>query len=216
MVTVRVRQHVNPLAIQYREPSALPDWSDIYADLAQPFHLDIGSAHGHFLFGMAQQHPDWNFLGLEIRKPLVDFANAQQQVMGLGNLYFLFGNVTASLHTLLASLPDQSLQRVTIQFPDPWFKRRHHKRRVVQPELVDTLAQYLVPGGWLFVQSDIEGVAVEMRDRIHAHTAFSDQGEGLWYPENPFAVLTEREAMTAEKGEPVYRALFKSNLHASQ
>ncbi|MGK7889072.1 MAG: tRNA (guanosine(46)-N7)-methyltransferase TrmB [Leptolyngbyaceae cyanobacterium] len=212
MVTVRVRQHVNPLAIQYREPAALPDWSVLYGHLDRPFHLDIGSAHGHFLFAMAQQYPDWNFLGLEIRKPLVDFANEQRQAMELDNLYFLFCNVTASLRPLLASLPERSLQRVTIQFPDPWFKRRHRKRRVVQPELVDTLAQHLAPGGWLFVQSDIEGVAAEMRDRIHVHPDFESQGNDTWYPENPFAVLTEREAMTLDKGEPVYRALFIRSL----
>jgi len=170
--------------------------------------LDIGSAHGHFLFGMAQQCPDWNFLGLEIRKPLVDFANERRQAMELDNLSFLFGNVTASIRPLLTSLPEQSLQCVTIQFPDPWFKRRHRKRRVVQPELVDIIAQYLVPGGLLFVQSDIAGVAAEMRDRIAAHPAFSLQGDGPWYAETPFTVLTEREAMTLEKGEPIYRALF--------
>ena len=96
---------------------------------------------------------------------------------------------------------------MTIQFPDPWFKNRHNKRRVVQPELVDQLATYMATGGIVFLQSDVEVVAVEMRDRFASHPAFQRQGEE-WLRENPLSVPTEREKTTLSRGEPVYRALF--------
>lgn len=210
MDSVRVRQHVNPLGIKYRDPVSLPQWSTLYGDLTQPFHLDIGSARGQFLLGMAQDYLDWNFIGVEIREPLVNFANRQRDELNLKNLHFLFCSANSSMDALLRSLPQGSLQRVTIQFPDPWFKRRHRKRRVVQPELVESIAQYLAPGGLLFVQSDIEGVAVEMRDRILSHNAFVPQWSLTqpWYSTSFFSVATEREVMSYEKGEPVYRALF--------
>ncbi|HYX14566.1 MAG TPA: tRNA (guanosine(46)-N7)-methyltransferase TrmB, partial [Nostoc sp.] len=111
-------------------------------------------------------------------------------------------------HSILSSLPPGSLQRVTIQFPDPWFKTRHAKRRVVQPELVADLANYLAVGGVIFLQSDMEFVAVEMRDRFAAHPAYQKVGAGEWLAENPLPVPTEREIGTQKKGEPVYRALF--------
>ena len=210
MDSVRVRQHVNPLGIKYRNSVALPNWSSLYADMNQPFHLDIGSARGQFLLGMAQDYPDWNFLGFEIRDPLVKFANGVRDELSLSNLYFLFCNANPSTEPLLDSLPTGALQRVTIQFPDPWFKRRHHKRRVVQPELVEAIAKYLAPGGTLFLQSDIERVALDMRDRFLHHPAFEPQWarSADWYPTSIFSVATEREVMTKEKGQPVYRSLF--------
>lgn len=157
---------------------------------------------------MATLQPDWNFLGLEIREPLVEQANAMVSELGLSNLHFLFCNVNNSLPPLLNSFPAGTLQRVTIQFPDPWFKKRQAKRRVVQPELVDTLAAYLTVGGVVFLQSDIEAVAVEMRDRFDAHPAFQRQGTDTWLATNPLPVATEREISTISRGEPVYRALF--------
>jgi tRNA (guanine-N7-)-methyltransferase len=109
---------------------------------------------------------------------------------------------------LLESFPIGTLQRVTIQFPDPWFKKRQAKRRVVQPALVEALAKYLTSGGVLFLQSDIEAVAVEMCDRFETHPAFIKQGSEPWLATNPLPVPTEREVSTLSRGEPVYRALF--------
>jgi tRNA (guanine-N7-)-methyltransferase len=157
---------------------------------------------------MAQLEPDWNFLGLEIREPLVEQANAKVTELGLSNLHYLFGNVNNSLKPLLESFETGILQRVTIQFPDPWFKKRQEKRRLVQPELVDTLANYLIDGGVVFLQSDIEAVAVQMCDRFDDHPTFHRQGNDTWLSTNPLPVATERELYTLSRGEPVYRALF--------
>jgi len=207
LTKVRVRQHVNPLSQKYQIPVSPPDWTKIYAQTTQPLHLDIGCARGEFLFEMARLQPDWNFLGLEIREPLVDKAKTLVAELGLSNLHFLFCNVNSSLTPLLNSFPVQTLQRVTIQFPDPWFKKRHGKRRVVQPELVATLATYLRAGGEVFLQSDVKIVAQEMCDRFDEHPAFHRQGED-WLTTNPLPVSTEREVSTLSQGEPVYRALF--------
>jgi tRNA (guanine-N7-)-methyltransferase len=157
---------------------------------------------------MATLEPNWNFLGLEIREPLVEQANAKVSELGLRNLYYLFCNVNNSLKPLLETFRVGTLQRVTIQFPDPWFKKRQVKRRVVQPELIDTLAAYLIDEGEVFLQSDVEAVAVQMCDRFEAHPAFRKQGAETWLATNPLPVPTEREVSTLSHGEPVYRALF--------
>ncbi len=209
MAAVRVRQHVNPLGKKYQTPASPQDWEKIYAKPNQPLHLDIGCAKGLFLLNMAKIEPNWNYLGLEIREPLVVEANKLRSELGLTNLHYLFCNVNNSLHPLLSSLPPGSLQRVTIQFPDPWFKTRHAKRRVVQPELVADLANYLTVGGLVFLQSDMEFIAVEMRDRFAENPDFQKIGTEEWLTENPLPVPTEREIGTQKKGEPVYRALFE-------
>jgi tRNA (guanine-N7-)-methyltransferase len=204
---VRVRQHVNPLSDKYQRVVDSPDWDKAYANLSLPLHLDIGCGRGVFLLTMAQRQPDWNYLGLEIREPLVVEAIARQEALGLTNLHYIFCNANLSLRSLLSSLPAESLQCVSIQFPDPWFKKRHQKRRVVQPALVEAIAAYLAPGGKVFLQSDVEAVEREMCDRFAEHPAFVRQ-EAAWLAENPLPVSTEREQFTLAKGEPVYRAVF--------
>ena len=208
MAVIRVRQHVNPLARKFQTPADPPAWEKIYAQYQQPLHLDIGCARGRFLLQMAQVETNWNFLGLEIREPLVIEANRIVSELGLTNLHYLFCNVNNSLSPILSTLKPGILQRVSIQFPDPWFKTRHAKRRVVQPELVEDLANYLAVGGVVFLQSDQEFIAVEMCDRFQEHPAFAKMGTEQWLAENPLPVPTEREIATQNKGEPVYRALF--------
>lgn len=207
MALVRVREHVNPLAAKYQTPPAIPVWSSIYADCDRPLHLDIGCARGRFVLQMAEIEPDWNYLGLEIREPLVDQANQWRTEQGLTNLHYLSCNANNTLRPLLQSLPSGALRRVTIQFPDPWFKKRHHKRRVVQPGLVQDLADFLSSGAIVFLQSDILDVAEEMRDRFREHSAFAIQNPE-WSQENIMPIPTEREIGVMEAGEPVYRSLF--------
>ncbi|NJL65392.1 MAG: tRNA (guanosine(46)-N7)-methyltransferase TrmB [Methylacidiphilales bacterium] len=212
MVRVRVRQHVNPLANKYQTPLNPVGWEKIYTKLNQPLHLDIGCAKGKFVLQMAQLKPNWNFLGLEIREPLVVDANRIRDEYGLTNLHYLYCNANNSLQPILSGIPAGLLERVSIQFPDPWFKNRHAKRRVVQPELVAELAEYLVVGGIVFLQSDIKFVADEMRSRFFDNPRFKVQGNGEWLAENPLEIPTEREIGTQIKGEPVYRVVFEKAL----
>ncbi len=207
MSRIKVRQHVNPLSIIYREPIDPPDWSVIYADLTAPIHIDIGCAGGRFLLQLAQHDRHWNYLGIEIREQLVATANSNRDELGSTNLHYIFANINTSLATILASLPVGKLQRISIQYPDPCFKTRHAKRRVVQPELVADIAHYLPSGGEVFLQSDLEWVAQEMCDRFADNPAFS-RTQSHWLEPNPFGILTEREVSTLSKGFPVHRAIF--------
>lgn len=209
MARVRVRQHVNPLSHKYQQSLVLPDWNQIYPNPAQPLHLDLGCARGKFLLQMAPLSLDINFLGLEIREPLVEEANDYRDRLELSNLHFLFCNINHSIADLLQSLPVGVLKWITIQFPDPWFKQRHLKRRVVQPEIVDCLATYLIEEGLIFLQSDVELVATEMSDRFRSHPSLQQQHLEPWLEINPFPIATEREIATLAKGKPVYRTLFK-------
>ena len=206
-MTVRVRQHVNPLSDKYQTTIAAPDWSAILGRPEQPLHIDIGCAKGYFLMQMAEQQPDWNFLGLEIRKPLVEAVLQKRDEAGLRNLHFLFCNANTSLAEVLASFTPNPLRQVSIQFPDPWFKKRHQKRRVVQPELVQCLADFLSPEGRVILQSDVEEVAQEMCDRFAEHDAFQ-RTQSEWLIKSPFPAQTDREQLTLAKGLPVYRAIF--------
>jgi tRNA (guanine-N7-)-methyltransferase len=207
MSRIKVRQHVNPLSRKYQQPVEVPDWGQVYRDLDLPIHLDIGCAWGRFLLKLATTDPHWNYLGIEIRQPLVIEANQVRNRSELTNLHYLFANINTSIAVLLASLPPGKLQRVSIQYPDPCFKTKHAKRRMVQSPLVEDLANYLVPKGMVFLQSDLEWVAQEMCDRFSSNPHFVRAGTE-WLAENPLGVPTERETATLNKGLPVYRAIY--------
>ena len=153
---------------------------------------------------MALATPDWNFLGVEIREPLVDEANEIAAEEGLTNLHYKFCNAMLWLERLLADIPDGHLQMVTIQFPDPWFKKKHAKRRMVNSDLVAAVMASLAPGGRIFVQTDIEFLAEEMFTLFRAESGLRD----VLIDENPFPVKTERERAVEVKELPVYRAMF--------
>lgn len=153
---------------------------------------------------MAEIEPARNFLGVEIREPLVDEANRLAIEAGLGNLHYSFCNAMLWLGTLLEKIPVGKIDAVTIQFPDPWFKRKHSKRRMVNTEMVDTLAHRIAPGGRVFVQTDIEPLAEEMFALFRSNTQF----EELAIDKNPFPVKTEREDAVEDKNLPVFRTSF--------
>ena len=208
MPRIKVRQHVNPLSIIYQQSLIPPDWSAVYADLSAPIHLDIGCAWGRFLLQLAQHDRSWNYLGIEIREAVVIYAQQKRDELGLTNLDYVFGNINTSLATLLASLPPGKLQRVSIQYPDPCFKNKHAKRRIVQPELVNEIARYLPSGGEVFLQSDLEWVAQAMCDLFSENSAFW-RTQADWLEPNPLGIPTERELSTLSKGLPVHRAIYR-------
>ena len=208
-----VRQHVNPLSLIHQRLRPLPPPADLFADPTLPLHLDIGSARGRFLLGSAPLHPERNHLGVEIRQPLVEAAEADRLSAGLGNLRFLYCNANVSLEAWLAGLPAGLLELVSIQFPDPWFKKKHHKRRVLQPALLVALAGALAEGRSLFVQSDVPAVIEPMVALIEASGCFSRPPEDArpWRLQSPLPLPTEREQHVLAQGLPVYRVLYRRN-----
>ena len=205
MAKVRVHQHVNPLAPYYRQAPKPADIERVFADPSKPLLLDVGSARGRFLLRMASAEPGWNYLGVEIREPLVEEANRLGKEAGLENLHYEFCNAMLWLDRLLENIPAGVLQTVTIQFPDPWFKKKHAKRRMVNQEMIDTIAKHLAPSGRVFVQTDIEFLADEM------FTLFREDGRfgEMSIDGNPFVVKTEREKAVEDKDLPVFRTMFQ-------
>jgi tRNA (guanine-N7-)-methyltransferase len=209
MPRVRVHQHVNPLAPRFQALSPPINFEEIFLDDKRSLHLDIGCARGRFLLKMAALEPDWNFLGLEIREPLVIEANRIKGENALTNLHYEYCNATISLGNVLKNLKPGLLKMVTIQFPDPWFKKKHFKRRMVKTELINDIAAPLTRGGKIFLQSDVKDVAREINGFFAASPEFTRSKEEI--TENPFPIKTEREVSVEDKGLPVYRTIFEKN-----
>lgn len=208
-----MRQHVNPLSHFFQLEKDLPEIPELFENIDLPIHLDIGCGRGHFLLEMAASNSQWNFLGLEIRESLVVGAEKDRVELGLNNVSFLFCNANVSLKNWLRNFGKNKVKRVSIQFPDPWFKQRHRKRRVLTPSFLSLLAANLDTGSELFIQSDVQSIMSEMTSLIDLSKYFNSKfpDSKLSTISNPFPILTEREKYVKKKGLKVYRQLYYRN-----
>ena len=172
----------------------------------RPVEVELGCADARFLFERAPLHPDCDFVGVEIRQPLVDTVNEIAAERGLTNLRAVFANITTELNILFG---DASLQRVFVNFPDPWFKQRHAKRRLMTAELATTIADKLVPGGELLFQSDIWTLGIEAMAVLEGEPSLHNtQGAWSFLRENPYDAKSLREVRVEEDGVRVWRLLY--------
>ncbi len=208
-----MRQHVNPLSQFFQLPLSLPSNSTLFKESHCPIHLDIGSAKGEFLIELASKYPDWNFVGLEIREALVRVAEKKRKKLELKNLKFLFCNVNISLDEWLSDLDQGQLKRVSIQFPDPWFKRKHFKRRVLKTSLLNSIARSMSKDGELFIQSDIYKLFESMTNIIDYSEYFNRKyvDELRLNDKNPYDANTDRELFSLRHNLRIYRAMYIRN-----
>ena len=118
---------------------------------AAPVNMEIGFGNGDNLVAMAVAAPDENFLGVEVHEPGVGHCLLKIEEAGATNVRLIRHD---AIEVLRDWLVDHSLARVNLFFPDPWHKKRHHKRRIVQPEFARLLARKLQPGGMLHIVTD--------------------------------------------------------------
>ena len=208
-----MRQHVNPLSQFFQLPLSLPSKNILFEKSHYPIHLDIGSAKGEFLIELATKYPDWNFVGLEIREPLVSLCEKKRRKLELNNLKFLFCNVNVSLDEWLSDLDHGQLKRVSIQFPDPWFKRKHFKRRVLKTNILNSIAKAMSKDGEIFIQSDIFKLIEYMTNTIDENRYFTRKNVGdlRSIDKNPYNVMTDREIFSLKKNLLIYRVMYIRN-----
>jgi tRNA (guanine-N7-)-methyltransferase len=202
---VRVRHHVNPLRSPHWEQRLVPALK-LPAD--RDVEAELGCADARFLFERAPHHPGTYFLGLEIREPLVDEVNRKARVAGLANLRAVFCNINVDLPALV---PDASLTRVFINFPDPWFKRRHQKRRLMNDELVDVLHRKLRRGGELFFQSDVFDLALDAMAALEDVPDRFANVDGPWsfVRDNRYGARSLREVRCEVRGVRIWRLCYR-------
>lgn len=174
------------------------------------FEIEIGSGRGGFLFERSEARPDARVLGLEIRLKWSALVDERLRKAGKGGRVRC---LNADAKEALARLrPDASVSVVFLHFPDPWWKKRHEKRLVMGTTLLDSVARLLVPGGELYVQTDVEERAEQYEAQIVANPAFEPFGDVEGSPrmaENPYGARSPREHHAIADGLPVHRLRFR-------
>lgn len=169
----------------------------------RPLELDIGCGDGRFLLEMAAQYPERDFLGLERLLGRVRKVCRRAERRQLSNVKVLR---LESLYALEYLLPEAAFTRIHLLFPDPWPKKRHHGRRLVQPAHVRAFARVLCPGGEFFFKTDHPEYFEEASDAIVSSPWFEGmpwEDDRLFYPETDF------ERHWLGQGKPIYRARFR-------
>lgn len=137
-----------------------------------PVWLEIGFGNGDTLLNLAQQYPQIDFVGIEVHRPGIGQVLVTAERLGINNLRVAEGDAVA---LLAEHCPDASLDRVLLLFPDPWHKTKHHKRRIVQPEFIEMVAQKLTTGGVWHLATDWQEYGELMLKQISLYNDFINQ-----------------------------------------
>ena len=209
-----MRQHVNPLSSNFNQIERIPAVSEMFGDSKLNLHLDIGCAAGEFLFDLALVNTSWNYLGIEIREKFVKNAKLKVIEKEIKNLYFLFGNANNILNDVQSKFIIKNLKSISFNFPDPWFKKRHFKRRVIQPEFINILSNSLQKGTLIFIKTDVKDLFDYMDYSITNNYFFKTlDKKDINYSEsfNPNKVKTNREKYVIVNQLEIFESIYIKN-----
>ena len=206
-----MRQHVNPLSRNFNEIERIPSLIELFSDSKLNLHLDIGCAAGEFLFDLALVNNDWNYLGIEIRERLVKKSKLKACEREIKNLYFVFGNANNILNDDQSKFIIKNLKSISFNFPDPWFKKKHYKRRVIQPDFINILSNILQKGSLIFIKTDVKDLFDYMDCTISSNLKFKNIDEKDFnYSKsfNPNKIKTNREKLVIENKLDIFESIY--------
>lgn len=169
-----------------------------------PVILEIGFGMGRTTAEIAETHPQNDYLCVEVHTPGVGSLLKEIQTRGLSNIRIIQHDAVEVLTHMLANAV---LAGIHIYFPDPWPKKRHHKRRLIQPEFVALLAQKLAPGGYLHCATDWEDYALQMLEMLSAEPRLENTAAGF-APRPEWRPITKFEQRGLRLGHGVWDLLF--------
>ena len=184
------------------EASGPLDFAALFGN-AHPVVLEIGFGMGETTAAIAAAHPHVNFLGVEMHLPGVGALLRRIDAQGVANVRVVRRDAVEVVEHLL---PLASLAGIHVYFPDPWPKKRHHKRRLLQPPFVHALARRLAPGGYLHVATDWQPYAEEILATLSAEPLLANSAEGF-APRPVWRPLTKFEQRGLARGHAVFDLL---------
>jgi tRNA (guanine-N7-)-methyltransferase len=182
------------------------DWRTVFGN-GHPVEIEVGFGKGLFLVTAGQVHPETNYVGIEVLRALQLYAATRLAKRHLTNVRVACTDARRFLHE---SVPPASVRAVHVYFPDPWWKKRHHKRRVWTPEFAGNCVRALRPGGKLHVATDVPEYFAHIRELLDGQPGL----RRLWAeeqagPPRPDEVLTNFERKARQKGGSVFRAEYE-------
>ncbi|MCE9667358.1 tRNA (guanine-N7)-methyltransferase [Myxococcus stipitatus] len=198
----RPRLLPDPVGLKYFTQDTPVDW-DAEFGFTGPLELEIGSGAGGHALEYCRRNPHVRFVAFEWRKKYARDTQDRAVKAGMRNLVVIESDARFVVPRIFA---DGSLSAIHLQFPDPWWKRAHAKRAVVQPAFARLLLAKLVPGGLFDMRTDVQDRAENMLSILESAGFHNPLGSGVFHPYDPEEVPSTRERRYLASGEPVYRA----------
>lgn len=167
--------------------------------------LEIGFGRGMFLLERARSAPEARLLGIEIKRKWAFKVAERAERENLHQVRVFGGDAREILPRLV---PERGIARVFVHFPDPWWKKRHAKRRLRGASTMEPIARLLAPGGELFIQTDVEDRAQDFVTDIAAHGGF-ELSDPPFVPDQGYGARSNREKRAIADGLPIYRVLAR-------
>ncbi len=188
------------------------DYQPTLLDFSLTFHhhrpviLEIGFGNGESLITMAENHPGLNYIGIEVHRPGVGHLLNRIDELNLSNIKIINHD---AVDVLQHCIPDESLTGVNIFFPDPWPKKRHNKRRIIQPKFVELLTRKIKSSGRLHLATDWQPYALHMMTVMNELPQFINHaGFNCFAPRPAWRPLTKFEQRGLNKSHQVFDLLF--------
>jgi tRNA (guanine-N7-)-methyltransferase len=179
-----------------------PDWRARFGAAAARLELEIGSGHGGFALAFARAHPDRALVAIEQRRKFADDLERRAQCRGHRNLVVIRADARLAAPRLFEA---GSLAAIHVHFPDPWWKRRHERRRLVDDGMSRLLLGLLSPGGLLDLRTDVEAYALDAALRLEALGFENEAGAGRFAARSEEEIPSTREKRTLAAGQQVWR-----------
>ncbi|MBH0230194.1 tRNA (guanosine(46)-N7)-methyltransferase TrmB [Halobacillus yeomjeoni] len=177
-------------------------WNNQFNKPEQPLHLEIGSGKGQFIAGMGKQHPEVNFIGIEIVKSVIVGALKKVKQAETDNVRL----VNENAEDLREMFETNEVDHIYLNFSDPWPKNRHEKRRLTYHTFLDQYKEVLKPGGEITLKTDNKGFfEYSLVSFSQYGMILDDVSVDLHADEDPLNVPTEYEEKFSAKGQPIYR-----------
>ncbi|MBL8795970.1 MAG: tRNA (guanosine(46)-N7)-methyltransferase TrmB [Planctomycetia bacterium] len=197
---------MTPYLLEVPPDAGAVSWSAVFGN-DRPVEIEVGFGKGLFLVRSSQTRPEVNFLGVEIARKLQFFVANRVAKRNLHNVRLV---CTDARHFLSKQAPAGSVQTVHVYFPDPWWKQRHRKRRVFQPDFAAACEQVLQSGGRLRVATDVEAYFEIIQATTAKHTTLILEPPPAEKPaENDLDYLSNFERKARKVGKPVWRAVYR-------
>lgn len=188
------------------DPEKNYNFSQVFAREA-PLIVEIGFGNGSSLAAMAEANPELNYLGIEVHRPGIGHLMLLLEEKSIKNVRIYHHD---AIEILEQKIPDNSIAGVHLFFPDPWQKRKHHKRRIVRPSFIDLLYKKLMPTGYFHAATDWEHYAKEMLKTLSAsHKLVNTSKDAGYCPRPDYRPLTKFEARGVRLGHGVWDLIFK-------
>ena len=193
----RIRAHVNPLAV--REKFTFPGFGN-----DQPIFVDVGAFKGEFMWDLREQFPDHNFILFEIRLPIA--AELREKFKDCHNVAIFTGDAGKNFKNILQPCLDEgaSIKEIFINFPDPWFKDKHKKRRFITTQFLNSITDWFPTETDFIFQTDQEFLYNETKEYLE-ETTFNITEE---FDKPPYGLTTDWEDAKVADGGSVWRMRF--------